>query len=153
MLKRLLCGSKRYLFLGGAVARACAPLALVLALLACVGLASAYASPAEDLAQVRLHVDAASAALANGDAATARAEFTAFDDGWFDVEDGVKAQSRSSYRAIEAAMDAVVATLAADPLDAGAASSALAALANECDKFIAGDTAPAAATTMLARNQ
>jgi hypothetical protein len=68
-------------------------------------------------------------------------EFAAFDAGWPDIEDGVRAQNRGSYRAIEMGMNDVVAALATDPLDTAATSAAIDALWRECEKFITGDTA------------
>lgn len=145
MVRHLLQGSAGYRYWGGhLLLRVFAPVALVVALLASGGVVSAQTSPAEDLAQLRLHLDAAAAALANGDAATAAAEFAAFDSGWFDIEDGVRAQSRGSYRAIETAMNDVVAALATQ--DTATTSAAFDALWRECDKFITGDPAPEASS-------
>lgn len=155
VLTQLSQGSGHYRDWSGSLAlRACAPLLLVLALfMSMVGLTSAQTSPAQDLAQVRLHLEAASAALANGDTITAATEFGAFDNDWSVIEDGIRAQSRTSYRAIEGAMDDVWVALAADPRDAATISAAIDALWRECDKFISGDMAQEAPVIALALNQ
>lgn len=109
-----------------------------------VASAATFEGPNDGLVQVRTHLDAASAALAAGDIATARAEYDEFDEGWDRVEDGVINQSRASYRAIEDAMTAVVVALAPEPLDPAVAAAALDALAQQVDRFLAGDLSGAA---------
>jgi high-affinity iron transporter len=100
------------------------------------GTALAQPSPADQLAELATHIDAAHAALGSGDVSGTRAKYKAFDEGWFDVEDGVKAQSRASYRAIEDAMGDVNAALAADPIDSDRAMTLLHRLRVQCDAFI-----------------
>ncbi|HLH25470.1 MAG TPA: FTR1 family protein [Chloroflexota bacterium] len=91
------------------------------------------------------HVDAASAALARGDIADARAAYTQFDNGWFDIEDGVRERSRDSYRAIERAMDDVQFGLRPDQPDVAAVQGSLGVLRQQVTAFIA--TLGAAPTT------
>ncbi|HYU19950.1 MAG TPA: FTR1 family protein [Chloroflexota bacterium] len=115
-------------------------LALSLVLLALPGLALA-ATPAEQVAELATHVDTALARLDAGDLAGARAEYDAFQKGWPGIEDGVRAQSRSSYRAIEDAMGGTRRALQAESVNPDAARVALRKLRSECDAFIG---APAA---------
>ena len=98
-------------------------------------------SPAEQLARLAARLDEVEARLNGGDASGAQAAYKAFDDGWFDIEDGIREQSRSSYRAIEAAMGEVKATLTVQPFDAARSRTALAALKSECNTFIKSPSA------------
>ena len=93
---------------------------------------------AEQLAALAGHVDVALAHLDAGDVDAARAEYQAFDEGWTEIEDGIRAQSRDSYRAIEDAMADAVSALRADPVDLDRARGALQLLRERCRAFISG---------------
>jgi len=110
------------------------------------------ASPSEDLTLLSSRVDAAIARLQAGDLNAARTEYLAFDDGWFDIEDGIRAVSRARYRSIEDAMGDAKFALTNNPPDAARAMDALNRLRAECDGFIAeaGGGAGQAATTQQA---
>jgi high-affinity iron transporter len=96
------------------------------------------ATPSDDVEALAPHVDRAIAALKSGDAATARSEIAQFNDGWIDIEDGVLARSRASYRGIEDAQGQAAYTLQAQPFDAAAAIWQLERLRAECDAFVLG---------------
>lgn len=106
------------------------------------GVALAQTSPADQLSQLAQYLDAAQAALAAGDVAGARAAYTAFDDGWFDIEDGIRAQSQTRYRAIEDAMAQAKFALRAEPGDVDRALAALQEVRAQTDAFTRGQ-APA----------
>lgn len=80
---------------------------------------------------------ASQAALAIGDVAAARAAYTLFDNGWEDIEDGVRARSRDSYRDIENAMRDAFQALNANPVDPVRASALLDELQNRVRAFVA----------------
>ncbi len=88
--------------------------ALALALLAACLAAPALqaATPAEDLSALNARVTAALQQLDAGNVAGAQAEFKAFNDGWFVIEDGIRAQDRAAYRSIEEHMTDVQAAFA-----------------------------------------
>jgi high-affinity iron transporter len=117
-------------------ARALPILLLTLAIALGDGSISHAATPAEELAELLKDADAAAALLQSGDLAGARAAYKRFDDGWFDIEDGIRAQSRSSYRAIEDAMGDVKDALRREPIDREHAAAMLAKLRAECQTFI-----------------
>ena len=100
------------------------------------------ASPAEQLGALAGQVDTALARLDAGDLASARAAYQSFDAGWVQIEDGIKAQSRPSYKAIEGAMGEVKTALRTEPVDAARLRAALQHLRAECDVFIASAGAP-----------
>src|SRR4051794_12532552 len=76
------------------------------------------ATPSENLTNLSKRVDAAIDKLQAGDVAGAKTEYLAFDDGWFDIEDGIRAQSRTYYRSIEDAMGDAKYALTSNPPDA-----------------------------------
>lgn len=115
--------------------------ALALALLALPTAAGAQ-TPADQLAALAARVDGAIARLEAGDVAGARAEYAAFEDGWFEIEDGIRAQSRASYRALEGAISDATQALTAEPIQADLARAALVRLRQQSDAFIGG-AAPA----------
>ncbi|HEY7067149.1 MAG TPA: FTR1 family protein [Chloroflexota bacterium] len=128
--------------------------ALVFAALAVAWIAAPLATRAADddatlasgLRALVAHADAASAALTRGDVAAARAAYKQFDDGWFDIEDGVSARSRDQYRAIERAMDDVNFGLRPDQPDVAAVQADLATLKERVLTFVGTlNEAPAAA--------
>jgi high-affinity iron transporter len=106
------------------------------------------ATPSEELTALAKHVDTAIARLQVGDVDAARTEYLAFDDGWFDIEDGIRAVSRARYRTIEDAMGDAKYALTSTPPDSARALEALQRLRSECDGFIAeagtGEPSPAA---------
>ena len=77
------------------------------------------------LGRLTTPIDDASRALGGGDVQGAINSYNRFDDGWADIEDGVREKSRDQYRAIEAGIVDVRATLLKpaqpDPAAAGAA--------------------------------
>jgi high-affinity iron transporter len=95
-------------------------------------------TPAAQLTALAKQVDVALARVAAGDQAGAQAAYKAFDTGWFDIEDGIRAESRASYRAIEDAMAGARSAVEATPFDTTRARQALERLRGECDAFIAG---------------
>lgn len=105
----------------------------------------ATGNPHKDLYDLNSHIEEAMIAIAAGDVAKARAEYTHFDEGWLKIEDGVREYSKQSYRDIERAMTDVKLALKQEPLDPAAATSALEALVAADDAFI--DTAGAAITS------
>jgi len=111
-------------------------------------------SPSDDLSSLVVQVDAATSRLQSGDLAGARAAYQAFDNGWYDIEDGIRDVSRAHYRAIEDAMGDAKYALTSDPVDQGRALEALQRLRSECDSFIsevsAGSPSPASAPSPVA---
>src|SRR5947209_3214855 len=109
-----------------------------MALASCFGggavAAFAQTSPAQDVRQLTTHLDAAQVALEAGDVRQAQTEYAVFSSGWVDIEDGVRAQSRDNYRAIERAMRATSAALQSG--DIASSEAALEQLDTECDAFI-----------------
>ncbi len=115
-----------------------------IALLATLSLAGpALASPQSDLQQADAHVLAALAAVDRGDLAGAASAYAAFDAEWGDIEDGIRAADRPTYRAIESAMLDVKVALRAQPVDAVSARAALEKLHETNQAFVSG--APGAA--------
>jgi high-affinity iron transporter len=99
-------------------------------------------NPQKDLYAANNHVENAIAALTTGNVVTARAEYTVFDNEWFEIEDGVRDLSMQSYREIENAMGDAKFALKQEPIDTAKATAALQTLAAANDAFI--DTAGAA---------
>jgi high-affinity iron transporter len=106
------------------------------------------ATLASGLEALVAHADASAAALGRGDLAEARAAFTRFDDGWFDIEDGVRDRSRQAYRSIEGAMDDVRFGLRPDQPDVPTVQADLTRLHQEVMAFVGtlGSTAPGTAS-------
>jgi len=82
-------------------------------------------SPAVALGRLTAAIDDAARALGADDTQGAIDSYTRFDDGWADVEDGVRSKSRDQYREIESGIVDVRATLLkpAQPDPAAAAAS------------------------------
>lgn len=99
-------------------------------------------SPSEQLATLEKHLDGTSTRLDNGDLSGAQAAYKAFEDGWLIIEDGIRAQSRASYRLIEDAMGDVKYTLEAEPFEARQAMAALQQLRAQTNAFIKGERPP-----------
>ena len=74
---------------------------LVATLFTLLGGTTAAAAPEDDLRGLDSYVDQAYAAVLAGDLAQAQSAYAAYDRGWLEIEDGVKARSRPAYRAIE----------------------------------------------------
>jgi high-affinity iron transporter len=103
-------------------------------------------SPADALREANRAVDVALSQIAAGDLAAAQVSLAKFHDGWATVEDAVRAHSRDSYAAIEAAHDKARDAIAAG--DAATATAALEELGQANLAFIEGRapaTAPAQA--------
>lgn len=108
----------------------------------------------DDLKRINAHVDAALSAVQVNDLPKAQAEFKAFDDEWFNIEDPIRAKSKEFYKAIEDRMNYVEDALAAKPIDPKAFQKALEDLRTVNLAYINGATVPptiaaatAAATT------
>lgn len=99
---------------------------------------AAAATAARQLSVLAAHLDVAMSRLRSGDLRGARSAYEHFDDGWYDMEDGVKARSKTSYRSIENAMGDARYALEAEPFNESKAMAALKKLRSECDAFIAG---------------
>jgi high-affinity iron transporter len=126
--------------------------ALLLIALACFGSGVAHAaSPQENVEQANAFVSQSMDAARAGDLTGARRAYGQYTSAWLGIEDGVRATSRDSYRAIERAMRAVSAAFAAEPIDGDRVLASLAALDHEQDLFIDGEPsstpAPASLTT------
>ena len=113
--------------------------AAFLLMLACAGLAYA-AGPQEDVRDANQVVQRSIAAAQRGDLAAARGAYNQYEATWSDIEDGVRANSRDAYRAIEQAMDAVAAAFDAQPIDAERVIASLSALDRAQRSFITGET-------------
>ncbi len=103
------------------------------------------ASPQDDLRNLNANIEQAITLLDKGDKAGAQEAYTKFDKGWFDIEDGVKAQSRPTYKAIEDALSDVKFTFNLQPFDQTKAMDALKKLDGVNEAFI--NSAPASTTT------
>jgi high-affinity iron transporter len=75
------------------------------------------AEPQQDVQSANAIVQRSLAEAREGDLDEARAAYAEYASTWRVIEDGVKAASRDSYRAIETSMRAVSRAFAADPLD------------------------------------
>lgn len=107
-------------------------------------------TPSDDVEQLARQVDQAIDAFKRGDIAAARTELERFNARWLEVEDGVQALSRTSYRGIEDAQGAAEYALRAEPLDTAEALWQLERLRAECEAFLLsyrGVTPPARAAT------
>src|SRR5690349_1463577 len=109
----------------------------LLALLVLAPAAFAQAAGAEkDVADARAIIQRATAAAQAGDLAAAKQEYDRYENTWFDIEDGVRARSRDSYRAIEKEMSNV--SNAFDAKDQAKIVAALGALDREQQAFVSG---------------
>jgi high-affinity iron transporter len=102
---------------------------LIIGLLLAIGLLmpglAAAASPQGDVQQADKEVVEAITSLEAGDLAAARHDYSAFEEQWPGIEDGVRAVDREHYRAIEAAMRDVRRSLLVDQVDTTTAGAAL----------------------------
>ncbi|MDP2660383.1 MAG: FTR1 family protein [Dehalococcoidia bacterium] len=110
-------------------------------------------SPADDLASLARHVNAAFARLDAGDLDGARSEYAAFDDGWRSIEDEIRDQSRACYTEIEGAMGDVQFALQAVPFSAVTARQSLERLNAACTAFITGQPTPGNETAAAASEE
>ena len=94
------------------------------------------ASPQDDMARLNAHIEKAQAAAEAGNATLAAQEFTAFENEWTTVEDSVRAQSKTSYQAIEGKINPVKDALARTPVDTAALATALDELKDTNQEFI-----------------
>lgn len=123
------------------------PARALLAVFAAFAIATGHAfaaEPEQDLAAANVTVQRALAAARAGDLTTAKQEYDRYENAWFNIEDGIRAKSRDSYRTIEKFMTDVSVALAASPPDASKVASALAALDSEQQLFIQGKPASTA---------
>ncbi len=107
-------------------------------LLAAAFAAPALAGPPEDMAKLAQRLDMAIESLEQGDQETARTEYQAFEDGWEEIEAGVREQSGSAYLAIETAMVDAGLAMSEEPFNTTASLAALRALRSSADDFIQG---------------
>ncbi|MBA3946428.1 MAG: FTR1 family protein [Herpetosiphonaceae bacterium] len=103
-----------------------------------------FADPKADMRALDAKLVPVQQALAASDWARARSAYAAFDSGWLSAEDGVRASSMTSYRAIEQAMGDLKFALKQEPVNVAKASAALNALQQADQEFLsAGTTASA----------
>ena len=95
---------------------------------------------ADQLAELAKHLDAALARLESDDLKGAQTAYRSFEDGWPDIEDGVRNQSKTTYRAIEDAMGDANYLLNTESADIDRARSALERLRAQADAFVKGKT-------------
>lgn len=114
---------------------------------------TAFADPKDDLTSANKLVAAALAAAQSGDLAGALRQYMTYENQWFDIEDGIRGESRDAYRLIEKYM--VNANTALTASDKDGAIKALQALDREQRLFITGQppgesqsTQPAAADSV-----
>ncbi len=96
------------------------------------------AAPEQDVTDANVTVQKALSAARTGDLATAKLQYDAYENSWFDIEDGVRGKSRDAYRAIEKDMSDVSAAFANTPVDPAKVTAALADLDHEQQSFIQG---------------
>jgi hypothetical protein len=86
---------------------------------------------------VRAHLREVTPALKAGNFAKARKSFESFEDGWFNIEDFVRAQSLDAYVAIETGMVQIEqALLMSDPPDVAAVTSLVAGVMNQYNAVV-----------------
>src|SRR5438270_701708 len=95
-------------------------------------------------------IDDALARLRDGDLAGARAGLEAFRTAWPEIEDPIRATSRSHYREIERATGDAQVALATQPPDRAAAQAALERLQAVNAAFLAGTAVPGGAAAAAA---
>lgn len=94
-------------------------------------------SPADQLKELARKADQALDAIKANNVPSARTAYQDFDNGWGVIEDGVRARSRDSYRAIEEAMSDVKSVLLKEPTpDASKVITALNKLRDTIDKAL-----------------
>lgn len=109
-------------------------------------------SPQQELEALNQHLDKAMLALQQHDTATAQIEFKAFSDGWFNIEDGIKSVSSTTYRNIENGISDVKVAFATQPVDDAKVLTAMQQLDGVDDGFIKGTSTTAAPTAQPDQN-
>jgi high-affinity iron transporter len=127
--------------------RIIAALGLVLNSFFVLAIVTHAAGPQDDVTAANATVQRAIAAAQSGDIPTSQREYKTYENTWFDIEDGVRAASRDSYRAIEQRMAEASAALAQNRPNRDQVLAALTALDTEQKRFIAGQ--PPLATSPL----
>lgn len=102
-----------------------------------VGLAKA-ATPEEAMSRINQQIEVGLSAARSGDTAAAQKAYKTYDDLWFEVEESVRAKSKTAYRAIERHMQEVEFSFAQQPLDNKALVSAFEALSKTNQDFVKG---------------
>ncbi|EFM08942.1 iron permease FTR1 [Paenibacillus curdlanolyticus YK9] len=128
---------------------------LVIALVLFLGLqvSSAFAAgktAEENVKQANALVEKAITLVNGQDVTEAKNQFDGFKSQWFEIEQGVKEKSRSTYKEVEDAMGQIEFIFLQDPVNKANAVKALNELSDVNKRFIAGDYAledPAAANT------
>ena len=111
---------------------------LLLLALTCVSVGSAAAAnPRDDVRTANAQVQHALSAARQGDIARTKQAYAGYENAWFEIEDGVRAASRESYVGIEKAMSGVSAALEPAQADPNQVVTALAALDQQQQAFIA----------------
>jgi high-affinity iron transporter len=105
------------------------------------------ASPQEDLKTLNQNIEQAISLLQSGDKTGAQAAYKKFDDGWFEIEDGIKAVSRPTYKAIEDAMGDIKFAFNLQPFDQAKALESLQKLDSLNEAFISGNTSATSGQT------
>ncbi|HZT05977.1 MAG TPA: hypothetical protein VFC51_03035 [Chloroflexota bacterium] len=100
--------------------------------------------PADSAARLLQALDSVDAAVGQGDWTAAQTAWRRFEDIWFEVEDGFRAASRDTYRAIEQQMDRVASALQGSARDSEAILGETRAL-----RALIQPMAPAASTPTL----
>lgn len=113
-------------------------LVLLIAALFVLRPALVLAAPADDLRSANQLVTQALAAAQRGDIPAAKAQFEQFRQRWSDIEDGIKAQSATAYKAIEDDMATVEFALLQTPVDSSRLTAGLQTLAATNEKFSSG---------------
>ncbi len=99
----------------------------------------AHATGAEDdLARINTDIQIALTAARSGDIESARTAYKKYDNAWFDVEDGIRNQSKEAYRAFEQKMSDVNIAFSKTPPEASQIVTTLEALDREQQAFIKG---------------
>lgn len=112
---------------------------IVLLVLAIAGpVPGAASSPSSDLAAANETVLRAINLARQGDVAGLKAAYDQFNRRWLQIEDGVREQSKTAYRAIESEMSNVQFALMQNPADPDKIVAALEALRAANERFISG---------------
>ena len=93
----------------------------------------------DDLTRINAHVQNALKAVQAGDLTLAQQEYKAFKDQWLDIEDGVRTDSKDSYKNIEDKMSYVADALFDNPIDPKTLTTALTNLETTNEQFIKGN--------------
>ncbi|HEX2910470.1 MAG TPA: FTR1 family protein [Chloroflexia bacterium] len=104
------------------------------------------ASAEDDLARINANIETAISAAQAGDTAGAQKAYKAFDDAWFNIEDGVRAKSKDTYRAIELKMQDVEFAFSKNPPASKEVVTALEALETTNEAFIKGQAVSSTST-------